>query len=163
MKQFKARAERMSDIKRFMHSYLSPMQIDIISINPVGGESQFPDREVTFASKNESLEDVKTRMNRIPDLHCMFETVQLIDDYTGERTYRQGTPENRFDINLAMTMIHHVLGSIENENLSWENRQKKIRLILIDFGRTERLKGINLGVKKAINHITELQSTFTNN
>ena len=95
MKQFKARAERMSDIKRFMHSYLSPMQIDIISINPVGGESQFPDREVTFASKNESLEDVKTRMNRIPDLHCMFETVQLIDDDVceeiHERNQKQGS------------------------------------------------------------------------
>ena len=46
----------------------------------------FLDAELVFASRH-SLEDIREHWRMVPDLHVMIQTVQKVENYTGERDY----------------------------------------------------------------------------
>lgn len=79
---YKFRAECEIDAEQFQEEnvdVISDLEINIIDVD-------FPDVHVTFESEL-SLEEIIDRMIIIPDGHVMYQTVQPIEKYTGNRNY----------------------------------------------------------------------------
>ena len=78
---YKLRAETYTDIDGFItymeECRLVPMEDIVINKREL---------ELTFTT-NVSIDEIKRILKCFPDTHVMRETVALIDEYTGDRTY----------------------------------------------------------------------------
>jgi hypothetical protein len=81
VKQYKMRAECMQDAMRLVEAITQ--RVHSFSVARI---SVWADCEVTIDAVI-SLKMLRAACNRIPDGHVMAQTVQLAEDYTGERDY----------------------------------------------------------------------------
>jgi hypothetical protein len=80
LRSYKLRAECAADA--MVLSAITP-SLKGFTVEPVEG---FPDVVVEFRSA-ETLEAIQAACNRVVDGHVMAQTVQLTENYTGERNY----------------------------------------------------------------------------
>ena len=80
--EYKLRAECVCDIRKLRKDPI--FSKGLRSFNIKG--SVFLEVELTFKSVLD-LDKIKGRIGLIEDGHVMFETVKLLSEYTGERTY----------------------------------------------------------------------------
>ncbi len=83
MNQYKFRAECRADVAKMMGE--APFENLSIQSQHLQGMT-LPDVEVSFSSSLE-LEDIRGRLDEIPDGHVMKESLNLEKDYTGERLF----------------------------------------------------------------------------
>lgn len=82
MRYYKMRAECMVDVGRFLSQLVV---VDDVTIeHAYMGDHMMSDVECTFRSPND-LVALRTFLAAIPDGHVMLETLQLKENYTGER------------------------------------------------------------------------------
>lgn len=88
-KVFKFRAEISSDVDRLKEVLvMDNLKSETLTAysTKLEKEVNLPDVEIEFESEL-SLIEIQRIMDTIEDGHVMFETVALIEDYTGERNY----------------------------------------------------------------------------
>lgn len=81
-REYKMRAECSVDVGRFL------IQVGCLSISSKMMEidgAYIPDMEVTFTSRL-SLAQLQKEIAKIEDGHVMFESLNIAEKYTGERT-----------------------------------------------------------------------------
>lgn len=83
---YKLRAECKHDVKQLScilsQFTITEEKIDECNINGI----PIPDVEYTF-DVNQTIEEVIEIIKDIPDSHVMYQTIETIDKYTGERKY----------------------------------------------------------------------------
>lgn len=84
--EYKFRAETIVDIEKWLSALRTngAMLVDSIHVQSISRE--LPDVEVTFYS-DDTLDDIRDVMRHVVDGHVMWQTVQPVAEYTGERDY----------------------------------------------------------------------------
>lgn len=84
MRNYKMRAECAPDVKRFTQ-LMRDLPAALGSCTVIQPNPNFPDLEVEFESPLD-LKQIKSVIRKIVDGHVMLETVQLAQNYNGERS-----------------------------------------------------------------------------
>ena len=83
---YKARAEFPRDVIVGVHLLCESPEGAQRGVLVAEIRQNFLDAELVFASRH-SLEDIREHWRMVPDLHVMIQTVQKVENYTGERDY----------------------------------------------------------------------------
>jgi DNA repair photolyase len=92
---YKLRAEAWSDLVQLGSALMPnghPLKCDAFSMG-ASWEDGLPEFEMTVSSARIPLDELLAMISRVPDGHVMYETLQPIERYTGERDTGRLTPD----------------------------------------------------------------------